>query len=95
MERSPRAAVDEVLARAEPIIGRLKHGGGRRTCASAPSPQLPNEIERYPDINGAAQDLCDAAEALVADNSAEAHRSRAHRKGRFQLFCEMHLRFYT
>jgi len=57
--------------------------------------QLPNEIERYPDINGAAQDLCDAAEALVADNSAEAHRSRAHRKGRFQLFCEMHLRFYT
>ena len=44
----------------------------------------------YPDINCAAQDLCDAAEALVTDTSAKAHQ-----EGRLRLLCEMHLRFYT
>jgi hypothetical protein len=97
MALTVRAAVDEVLARAEPVIDRLKHGGGEADLSELRQAlcRLPSEIERYPDFNGAAQDLCDAAEALVVDNAAEAHRSRARREARLGLFCEMHLRFYT
>jgi hypothetical protein len=97
MERSPRAAVDEVLARTEPVIDRLKQGGGEADLRELRQAlcQLPGEIERDPDINGAAQDLCDAAEALVADHSAGAHPSRARQEGHLRLFCEMHLRFHT
>ena len=92
MDRSPSVAMDEVLARTEPVIDRLKHGGGETDLRELRQAlgQLPNEIEHYPDINGAAQDLCDAAEALVTDTSAKAHQ-----EGRLRLLCEMHLRFYT
>ena len=88
MDRSPSVAVDEVLARTEPVIDRRKHGGGETDLRELRHVlcKLPNEIERYPDINCAAQDLCNAAEALVTDTSA---------KGRLRLLCEMHLRFYT
>ena len=92
MDRSPSVAMNEVLARTEPVIDRLKHGGGETDLRELRHVlcKLPNEIERYPDINCAAQDLCDAAEALVTDTSAKAHQ-----EGRLRLLCEMHLRFYT
>lgn len=97
MDQSLAAAVDEVLVHAEPVVDRLKHGGGEADLRDLRQilGHLPREIERDRTTNGAAQDLCDAAAALVADNAAAAHRSQAYREARLRLFCEMHLRFYT
>jgi hypothetical protein len=97
MDQPLAAAVDEVLGHAEPVVDRLKHGGGEADLRDLRRilGRLPREIERDRTTNGAAQDLCGAAAALVADNAPAAHRSRAYREARLRLFCEMHLRFYT